>query len=149
MYEKAFFLLLCFRLLFAAAYMDEFVCVCVYYINNSYSINMSIFLFCQRPCSVWTGICHAYMYRTCPRNYIACDAELLRLTKSTAFVYRFVLHLYFFVVLATGPAFMCVFQNRIAYDTALLCLTKCTSLSKVAPCNCFFVCKVGVGPPIF
>ena len=112
--KRLFFSVVVFRLLFAAAYMDEFVCVCVFYINNSYSIYMCIFLFCQRPCSVWTGICHAYMYRTCPRNCIAYDAELLRPTKSTAFVYKFVLHLYFSAALAADPVFTCVSRNGIA-----------------------------------
>ena len=60
------------------------------------------------------AFCHAYMYRTCPRNCIAYDAELLRPTKSTAFVYKFVLHLYFFAALAAAPVFMCVSRNCIA-----------------------------------
>ena len=43
--KRLFFSVVVFRLLFAAAYMDEFVCVCVFYINNSYSIYKCIFLF--------------------------------------------------------------------------------------------------------
>ena len=47
MYDKDFFsCCIVFCVLFAVMYMDEFVCVCVFYINNSYSIYMCIFLFC-------------------------------------------------------------------------------------------------------
>ena len=46
MYEKDFFLSLCFFLFFyGAVYVDEFVYVRVFYINNSYSIYKCIILY--------------------------------------------------------------------------------------------------------
>ena len=77
--KKTFYSVVVFLLVFyAAVYVDEFVYVCVFYINISYYIYKCIILFFVDDhglCEL--AFCHAYMYDMCLINCIAFDVELL------------------------------------------------------------------------
>ena len=146
------------RLLFAAVFfIDEFVSVCVFYINNSYSIYMCIFfIFVDLHVLCELAFCHAYMYRACPINCICVWCRTSSSNKKHCICLQvcvapvFLLHL-------PQTLYSCVYPEialLLWYCTAF-CLTKYTALPKRCVLQMFFYCLynkvggVGPGPPLF
>ena len=116
---------------------------------------MYIFIFLDLHVLCELAFFHVYVYLMCRINCIACDAELLRPIKSTAFVYKFVLHL-FLLHFLPQTLHSCVYPGTaLLYDTALLLPNQvhCFCLKMRPSVGYFFiVCIVrygGVGGPIF